>query len=140
MKKHYLDSGYDEDFLMFGLVCGERPHRLAWMMNETGTFHFVRLNDIHFYGKANAEYFFPRFRYTDEINHLDYHLLGNKDEGQFLIPELRHVDYLLILKGAIDYFDAKEFIQQTKNLETVQLVTELNPAVLKSRENLILPD
>lgn len=140
MKKHYLDTTFDEEFLMFGVVSNERPHRIAWILNDNLGFNFERKDDIHFLNKDQQESFFPRFEFIDDLNRLQYHLLGNNDEGQRLLPELKNVDYLLIIKGAIDYLDPKLFLGKVKLLESIQLITELDPNVLKSKQNLIIPD
>ena len=130
----------DEEFLIFGVVSNERPHRIAWLLNENLTFRLERKDDIHFLNKDQQESFFSRFEYIDELNRLQYHLLGNNDEGQRLLPELKNIDYLLIIKGAIDYVEPKVFLTKVKSLENIQLITELDTNVLKSKQNLIIPD
>lgn len=140
MKKHYLDNEFEEDFVLFGVVSSERPHRLAWLLNSGMHCGFERKDDILFYSKEQLESYFPRYDYSDDINRLQYHLLGNKDEGQCLLPELKHVDYILMIKGAIEYFKPEKFIATVKTLESVQLITPLNSSILKSKHNLIIPD
>jgi len=125
---------------MFGVVSNERPHRMAWILNENLGFNFERKDDIHFLNKEQQESFFSRFEFIDDLNRLQYHLLGNNDDGQRLLPELKNIDYLLIIKGAIDYVDPKLFLGRVKSLENIQLITELDPNVLKSKQNLIIPD
>ncbi len=125
---------------MFGVVSSEKPHRFAWLLNNALHLNLKRQDDIPFVGKESQESNFPRFDYHDELNRLQYYLLGNKDESQCILPELKHVDYILLIKGAIEYFKPKKLITAGKKIESVQLITEINQQLLKSKHNLIIPD
>ena len=139
MKKSYLVEEPPDDFILFGIVTQELPHRLAWFINKIMEFGFVRNDDIVFLHNGKEESHFSRFDYSDELNRLDYHLLSNNEEGIRLIPELRNVDFLLMIKGALSYFDKDHLLTLLKTIETIRLITEISPARLKSRQHLVLP-
>ncbi|MFA6261680.1 MAG: IPExxxVDY family protein [Bacteroidia bacterium] len=140
MKRHYLESTFDNEFILFGLSAAERPHRLAWLMNTQLHYGFERKDDMVLISKEKQESFFCRFDYLDEINRLQYYLLGNKDENLQLLPEIRNIDYVLMIKGALEYFRKKPFISAIRHLESIQLITEIDHYTLKSQHNLVIPD
>jgi hypothetical protein len=137
MKKVFLDIGFDYDFLLLGIVSQEKAHRLVWFINKELGYNFSHAGQLVLYDNDQPSAEFTRYDFTDEINHLEFFLIENKDESNYLLPELRHVDYFMMIKGALDFLDVKQLIDHMKPLEPVQLVTEIDHHKLKSKQNLI---
>jgi hypothetical protein len=56
-----------------------------------------------------------------------------------LLPELKHLDFLWLLKGEAAADESlPEIIQQIKTINAVQLVVELTNEKIKNKENLVL--
>lgn len=140
VKKYYLEPQEEEELVLFGLVSNEKPHRMAFLINDTLHYDLHRNKDIPYMISEQEDANFPRFDYSDELNRLQFHLLGNRDDGHCLLPELKQIDYLLMVKGAIDYLNEDELTLALKKVEGVQLVTRLKKEQLKSYQNLIIPD
>jgi hypothetical protein len=122
--------------LLYGIVSQEKPHRLAWLLNKIHPYKFVRIDDyeLEINSKPNA---FAQFIFDDEENHTQYVILSNKDESSFLIPELRNFDYLLLIKGAIDFFEDETLKNNIKTIPSIQIIFEVETDKLKSKQNLI---
>ena len=70
---------------------------------------------------------------------MEHYIYHNQFEGEYLLPELKHFDFLWLIKA--DIIDEENFIslqQNIKNINGVQLVTELIHEKIKNKENLIL--
>jgi hypothetical protein len=69
-----------------------------------------------------------------------YLLYTNKNDGEALLPELQHLDYIWLLKGVFFNNDElfKELQQNLRTIQGVQLVTEVAHEKIKSRDNLQL--
>lgn len=80
---------------------------------------------------------FTQFTFIDEENHTTYTLIGNRDESQLLIPELKNFDYLLLIKGAIDFFEEETLKENIKTIPIVQIIFEVETEKLKSKHNLV---
>lgn len=122
--------------MLYGIVSQEKPHRLAWLLNKIHPYKFVRIDDyeLEINSKPNA---FAQFIFDDEENHTQYVILCNKDESSFLIPELRNFDYLLLIKGAIDFFENETLKNNIKTIPSIQIIFEVETDKLKSKQNLI---
>ena len=80
---------------------------------------------------------FTQFTFIDEENHTTYTLIGNRDESLLLIPELKNFDYLLLIKGAIDFFEEETLKDNIKTIPIVQIIFEVETEKLKSKHNLV---
>lgn len=139
MKKLFLESAFDYDFVLFGIVSQEKAYRLAWLINNHCGYQLVREDDHTFWdedGKVNASY--TLFSYKDQINHLYFYLLENKDESNVLIPELRNLNYFMMVQGALEFFSPEQARNTFKDINEIQLVTEIDQHKLRSKQNLIL--
>jgi hypothetical protein len=136
-KKVFLDAGFDYDFLLLGIMSGEKFHRLVWLMNQQLGYQFIHAGELELFENEKAFAWFTKYEYMDEINHLDVTLFANKDDSNYLIPELRTIDYFMLLRGALDFVDAKAFADNLKPIDSIQLITEIDHQKLKSKQNLI---
>ncbi|MFN4993365.1 MAG: hypothetical protein ACK5FU_01780, partial [Bacteroidota bacterium] len=73
---------------------------------------------------------------TDEINHLSFYLLQNRDESLLLMNELRNIDYFIIIKGGLEFFEKTTFTRLIQSIPEVQLISELQHKHLKQRQHL----
>lgn len=136
IKKFELEVEYQYDFLLYGIVSVEKSHRLIWHINHIYPYQFVRIDDYEL-DLNNKPLSFSRYLFTYEENHLTYCLLANKDDNNYLIPELKNFDYLLTVKGALDFFDEEGFKNTLNELTVIQLAYVLEVDKLKSKENLL---
>jgi hypothetical protein len=137
IKKVTLDIGFDYDFILLGVVSLEKFHRLVWQINQHSGYNFYHAGELDLYEQEKRIGAFTKYAFNDEINHREILLLENKDESTYLIPEMRTVDYFMLIKGALDNVDVKAFIQNLKPVDNIQLITEIDTQKLKSRQNLI---
>jgi hypothetical protein len=79
------------------------------------------------------------YEYKDEMNRLDFFLVNNKEEdtSRYWIPELKNMDYFIVVKGAIEAFKKRKFIQQFKKTQGVRLITEFQLDKIKQKERLL---
>ncbi|MEI6594641.1 MAG: IPExxxVDY family protein [Bacteroidota bacterium] len=137
MKKIFLDIGFDYDFVLYGIVSQETPHRLAWLINDKVKSNFIRKDDLLIYINETEEINITRFYFHDELNHLDFELLSNKDGSVFWLPELRKIDYFILVKGALESFKKRKYTEPFKKIDSIQIITEINHKKLKEKERLI---
>jgi len=67
----------------------------------------------------------------------DFYLLANKGDSGYLIPEMKTVDYFIIIRNYISQEDIDAIIDGANKLQEVQVAIEVDPKRLKSKENLI---
>lgn len=140
MKKLLLDIDFDDDFLLIGIVTQEKYYRIAWLLNQILKSDFSLKDEIVLFQSNLPKAKFTRLDYHDEINKITYHLIENKDESHFLLPEIKNIDYLLMIKGATEFLLLHAIVDKIKKLKEVQLVTSIELKKLKSKHHLFIPE
>ncbi|MFI5221054.1 MAG: IPExxxVDY family protein [Bacteroidia bacterium] len=137
MKKLFLDIGYDYDFVVYGIVSQEPFHRLAWLINKKLDTNFSRQDDLAFSFENEADLTISRFSYHDELNHLEFDLLANKDSTNYWIPELRKIDYFIFVKGALESFRKRKYTEPFRQIPEISIISEIHHKKLKQKERFI---
>lgn len=89
-------------------------------------------------GKNQNLHHFTVYRYCNVSFDFEYYLISNKSkEGGLLIPEAANFDYFVMIKHYIDEDDFRVLMSNIKSITDVLLTKEIDPTILKSKENLI---
>jgi len=121
------------------LVTTSRDYQLCWLLNKLLNVHFRKTDNVEMnIKKKNKLLEFCHFRFDDEINKLEFHILGNRFMGENLVPEYKMLDYLLMIKGYYPLHKKNTLIANLKALSSLTTLIEVNAEELMSRENLIL--
>lgn len=139
MKKYTLDIDNEDETFFYGLLSNEKVSRIAWLINLSLDINLARVDSIEWYNESEKEYFyFVKFIYNDELNHLTFTLFANYDEGKILFTELRAMKYFILIEGGLAFFDEKLFLKQTRNISEIQLISKVDQTRLKQKVSLIL--
>lgn len=141
MKKFSLNIDNEEESFFYGLICNENNSRLAWLINHALAIDLAKENSIEWYNDLeNENYYFDKFVYIDELNHLTYTFFSNYDDNVSLFTELklRAMKYFILIEGGLTFFDEKLFLKKMKRINEIQLISKIDQKRLKHKVNLIL--
>ena len=69
---------------------------------------------------------------------LTHYLYNNQFDGEYLLPEFKHLDFLWLIKGdAVAAEELQNLILSIKALPGVQLVVEMTNEKIKNKQHLI---
>lgn len=127
------------DTRLLGIVAPVKNYQLCRMLNQLFRFGFRMNNDIEIeLSKKQRKYFFPVYEYCEPNSSLVHYLYNNEDDGEYLLPEFRHLDYLWLLKGdLVKNESVNDMISSIKNINGVQLVMELTNEKIRNKGHLI---
>jgi hypothetical protein len=141
LKKFSLNIDNEEESFFYGLICNENNARLAWLINHAIAIDLAKENSIEWYNDLeNENYYFDKFVYIDELNHLTYTFFSNYDDNVSLFTELklRAMKYFILIEGGLTFFDEKLFLKKMKTINEIQLISKIDQKRLKHKVNLIL--
>ena len=134
------ELSFFEDARIIGIVAPLKDYSFIWNLNNQLGFNFRINNNLEIQLKRKGrDYFFDVFEYKAQANELMHYIYNNQNDGEFLLPELKHLDYLLLLKfEIISNDDVKNLTEAIRKISGVQLVTEVTKDKIKNKQHLIL--
>ncbi len=124
---------------LLGIVTTVKDYRFCWNLNNMLGLDF-RINhgiEIQLTRKRRL-YFFSVYEYEEPNTSLCHYLYNNLNDGEYLLPEFKNLDFLWLMKNDTV---TKEYLDQLKillrDIPGVQLITELTYEKIKNKECLI---
>lgn len=137
--KHTADDFFEETRLL-GIMAPIKDYQLCRLLNNLLGMDFRVNNEIEIQlKKKNRDYFFNIYEYKEPVGSLEHYIYNNQFDGEYLLPEFKHLDFLWLLKGDVVTNEMlQEKMENLRSLNGVQLVLELTHEKIKNKEHLIL--
>jgi hypothetical protein len=134
-----LAEGFFEDTKLLGIMTPLKDYQLCWQLNSVLAMDFRINNDIEIQlTKKERNYFFAVYEFVEPIGSLSHYVYNNRFDGEYLLPEFKHLDFLWLMKGDVVTKESLlETINSIKEINGVQLVVELTDEKIRNREHLI---
>jgi hypothetical protein len=134
-----IDS-YFETVRLIGFTAPLPSHFFCWKLNKDLGANFRLSNEnLVRLKKKTRDYYFNVFKWNDLATSTEHNLYNNKNDGEYLLPEFRNIDYLWLIKG--DRIE-EDYVNSIKNyaaqIEGIQFVVELTNEKIKNKGHLIL--
>ncbi|HRE38647.1 MAG TPA: IPExxxVDY family protein [Chitinophagaceae bacterium] len=134
-----MTEGFFEDTRLLGIMAPLKDYQFCWHLNNSIGLNFRLNSDLEIpLLRKGRNYFFTVYEYNEPTRFLSHYLYNTKFDGEYLLPEFRHLDFLWLMKGdAVADETMQETIHAIKSFNGVQLVTEIPIEQVKNKENLV---
>ena len=134
-----MEEEFFQDTRLLGIVAPMKDYQLCWLLNQLFRFKFRMNNEIEIQlSKRQRQYFFPVYQYNEPNTSMVHYIYNNQHDGEYLLPEFKHLDFLWLLKGDIVGKDSvNDMIESIKDINGVQLIIELTNEKIKNKGHLI---
>ena len=128
-----------ENTRLLGVVASIEQYRFCWHLNQLLNFDFRINNSIEIHlNKKTRNYFFPIYQYGERAGTIKHYLYNNEDDGEYLLPEFRHLDFLWLMKDDVmPDPELSVLMNSIKTIPSVQMVVELTNEKIKNKQHLI---
>jgi hypothetical protein len=135
-----LAQEFFEDAILLGIVAPIKDYQFCWQLNQILGLNFRVNTDFEIQlAKKQRKYFFSVYEYSVPSTCLTHYLYNNQFDGEYLLPEFKHLDFMWLLKGEyVSSNELKELTNGIKSLPNVQLVIEMANEKIKNKQHLIL--
>lgn len=128
----FLDFKTEYDFLLLGIYCAYRDYRICFELNHALELSFEKQDDFEIQlEKKGATGQFAIFL-AENSDEEQFFVVSNKSVNGLLIPELKQVDYFLLVRNNTRYTTSQHLIEKIKSINIVSSVLEYFPDELKS--------
>lgn len=134
-----LTDGFFEETRLLGIMAPIKDYQFCWQVNNLLGVDFRINNDIEIQlTKKKRNYFFAVYEYAEDRTALIHYLYNNQFDGEYLLPEFKHLDFLWLLKGdAVTEDSLQQLINSIRAIKGVQLVVELTNEKIRNKEHLV---
>jgi hypothetical protein len=134
-----MTDGFFEDTRLLGIVAPVKDYLLVWQLNNRLRFDFRSNHELEIQlTKKERKYFFGIYEFREPGNALQHFLYNNQFDGEYLLPEFKHLDFLWLLKGDIVADDKLSYLMNSvRSVSGVQLVMELSQDKIRNKGHLI---
>ena len=134
----WMSDNFFEDTRILGIACTLKNYHFCWHIERLLQINFQTSADLQIPMEKNRRsYSFTVYEYIHQMTQKENFLYSNKHEGEFLLPELQHLDFIWLIRDPIhDEAEFSRIQQMIKEIPGVQLVTEVAHDKIKSKDNL----
>jgi len=125
VKKLQLDYEDDNAYYYLGISSSIDDYQLVFDLNKYLNMNFRRVESFRFSNKGE-EFTYSLYTYIDDDNMVNYYLLSNKDVSKRLVPQFKHIDFILIVEGEIIDEEVKTLSRDIMKLSRVMLASQLS--------------
>lgn len=134
-----MTGEFFEDTRLLGVVAPVKDYQFCWQLNNRLRVDFRINNDIEIQlTKKGRTYFFGVYEYREPASSLCHYLYNNQFDGEYLLPEFKHLDFLWLLKGdTVSDEKLTHLASSIRSIPGVQLVTDLVHDKIRNKGHLI---
>lgn len=134
-----MTDDFFEDTRLLGIVAPVKDYQLVLQLNNRLRFAFRNNSDLEIQlTKRQRKYFFGIYEYREPGNALQHFLYNNQFDGEYLLPEFKHLDFLWLQKGdTVPDEKLMHLMNSVRSVPGVQLVMELTHDKIKNKGHLI---
>jgi hypothetical protein len=134
-----LAEDFFEGTRLLGIIAPIKDYQLSWHLNNVMGMDFRINNDIEIQlSKKKRDYFFAVYEFCEQTGSLNHYIYNNRFDGEHLLPEFKHFDFLWLMKGDVVPEDRlQETINNIKAIDGIQLVAELTNEKIRNKEHLV---
>ncbi|MGB4400264.1 MAG: IPExxxVDY family protein [Daejeonella sp.] len=138
MNKTTLKFELDLDFVLVAITAQLRDYMFCYKVNKQLSTDFSKITDLEMLlGNDDDLFYFSRYFYLIPETETEFYILANKGSEGFLVPEMKKVDFFLLIRNYIDRDELRGIISGINKIPEVLVAVEVDPKKLKSKENLI---
>ena len=124
---------------ILGISAPIKNYQFCILLNQYMGFEF-RFNPDHEIAlkRKNRTYYFSMYEGTEPTTSIQHFVYHNQFDGEYLLPELKHMDFIWWIRGEwIEDEKVNDILQTVRDIKVVKMVAELTPDQIKNKGNLI---
>src|ERR1700738_3307309 len=133
-----LTDCFFEETRLIGIMAPLKDYQFCWRLNSSMSMDFRINNEIEIQlTKRKRNYFFAVYEFCESTGSLSHYLYNNQFDGEYLLPEFKHLDFLWLLKGDVVSDESlQHLVQSIRTINGVQLVAELTNEKIRNKGSL----
>ena len=134
-----ITNDFFEDTRLLGIMAPMKDYQFCWQLNKMLGVDFRVNHEIEIQlKKKKRNYFFGLYEYHEPSTALEHYIYNNQFDGEYLLPEFKHLDFLWLIKDDIMHDeDVAVLTGAIRTIPSVQLITEMTNEKIRNKQHLI---
>jgi len=138
LNRKFLKFEIDLDFVLIAVNTSLKDYRICYLINKYLNFNFIKNPDLVVdINKNNEACLFSIYNYYWPETKAELFFIANKGSEGYLIPEMRNMDYFLLVKNYFSDNEANMLVSALNKIPEIIKATKIDAKKIKSRENLL---
>lgn len=140
MKKLFIPFDDEYDYSLIGITTHEKDYRLCWLINKHLNLNFERIEDIEIcHRKTETTTSYSVYECPIEAELLSFYIISNSKMKEHLLSEVKHANYLFMIKGEYDESEKESLILKLKSVKNIMLAFNIDMESIDtiSKQNLM---
>ncbi len=130
------ESSRGDNTLLFAIASAESDLRICLILNQALSINLSLTDNLELIIKKNIV-LFRRYTYEGEEGIEKYTMFINRNETNYLFPEIKKIDFILLVQSEGSLTSVEKTIDQLKSAPEFTAIYKLDPTALKSFDRLI---
>jgi hypothetical protein len=136
-KQIKLNISADQPLTIIGIVSVENDLKLSWAINQLLGIQLTQAKMLTVQqSKTGKTIEFPLFQFDDDYHFLKYNLLSNRYKSNYFFNELKNIDFLLIIRGELDFEHKAEILLRLKTSVEITSMLIIDPNSVRKKDKL----
>lgn len=134
-----LNNDFFDNTRLLGIMAPLKNYFFCWQVNNVLGVKFILNSDAELHlRKSRRDYYFNLYEWTEPESYLTHYIYHNQNDGNFLLPEFKNMDFLWLMKGdMVEDEKIGTIATAIRNISGVQLVAELTSEQIKNKGNMM---
>src|ERR1700761_6566153 len=136
LNRKFLKFEIDLDFVLIAVTTSLKDYRICYLINKYLNFNFIKIPDLAVnLEDGGVRSLFSIYSYFWEATKADTYFISNKGTEGYLVPEMRKMDYFLMIKNYLSENDANAMVASLNKIPEIVAAVKIDPKKIKSHEN-----
>jgi hypothetical protein len=128
-----LSINHDDGLIMLGLVSSEPDYKTSLNINKRFKISLKNSSPIRVNNAGHEELAFSRFSDLSKSPDISYSLISNRSGKNFLIKNLKNIDYIFIVHNNENDNNIEEITARLREIEAVNAVFNIDLNIFKDK-------
>jgi hypothetical protein len=128
-----LNIDQNNDYRLLGIVSAEPDYKLSLSLNKKFGISLKNISPLKLTGDIQSELAFSRFSNNDDTSDLNFSLISNRTNKNFLLNKLKNIDYLLQIQISEKESDLNTITSKLREIDSVTAVFNIDLDTMKDK-------
>lgn len=134
MAKEKLEISYNNDYKLIAIATSLKDYRVSFLINTALDINLKKVANLKIDNKKKAQIYSYQLHIDKSSNaDIEYLLINNKTVAKQLLPSLKGIDYVFILKSDKEITAIDTVVKKIKAIKNFNMVLKIDKLATRDR-------